>query len=284
MKHRIEKANILIEALPYIRKFYGKTFVIKYGGAAMENKKIKGSVAQDLILMKYVGMNPILVHGGGQEITRMLNKLKVKTRFVKGLRVTSAKTMEVVEKVLVGKVNKQIVNFINKHGGKAVGLSGKDVGLIKVRRHRPGGRDIGYVGEVQKINTSVINAMGNEFIPIIAPIGLDRSGVPHNVNADEAASEIAVALKASKLLILTDVRGVMGKGGKLISTIKTSEIKKTLKGSRIDKGMIPKLKSCVDAVKRGVNKVHIIDGRIRHALLLEIFTDKGIGTQITKGN
>lgn len=280
MQKEIKNANVLIEALPYIRKFYGKTFVVKYGGSAMEDPKLKEMVAQDLILMKYVGMNPIVVHGGGPDITRMLEKFKIKSKFVKGLRVTDAKTMEIVEMVLSGKVNQDIVNFINKHGGRAVGLSGKDGDLISAVQHRPGGRNIGFVGEVKKITPHVIATLEKDFIPIIAPIGVDKAGVAYNINADEVASEIAVSLKADKLLMLTDVRGVLGKGGKLIPTIKISELSKTLKGSRISSGMIPKLRESVDAVKRGVGKVHIIDGRIPHALLLEIFTDKGIGTQI----
>ena len=280
MEKMIEKANILIEALPYIRKFYGETFVIKYGGAAMKDARLKESVAQDIVLMKYVGMNPIVVHGGGPDITKMLERLNIKTNFVDGLRVTDEKTMEIVEMVLVGKVNTDIVNLINKHGGKAVGLSGKDGDLIMAKKYLPGGKNIGFVGEVDKINAKVIDTLEKEFIPVIAPVGVDKNGVVHNINADEVASSIAVTLEASKLVILTDVRGVLDKHGKLISTIKISEMQKVIKKNKIGKGMIPKLKGCLDAVKYGVNKVHIIDGRICHALLLEIFTDKGIGTQI----
>lgn len=275
----IERANILIEALPYIRKFSGNTFVVKYGGAAMEKKSLRESVAQDVILLKFVGINPILIHGGGPEITRALKKLKKETKFINGLRVTDKQIMNVVEDVLIRKINKEIVNYINKHSGKAIGLSGKDAGFISVKKHMPDGIDIGFVGEVEKVNSRFINAFVKEFIPVIAPIGVDKKGMVYNINADEVASKLAIALKADKLIVLTDVRGVLDKKGNLISTIKVKDVKKAI--SVAGEGMIPKLKGCIEAVKKGVKKTHIINGRIPHALLLEIFTDKGIGTQIT---
>ncbi|OIN97419.1 acetylglutamate kinase [Candidatus Desantisbacteria bacterium CG1_02_38_46] len=279
MKRIIERAKIVIEALPYIRKFYGNTFVIKYGGAAMEKADLRESVAKDVILMKYVGMNPILIHGGGPEITLALEKLNKKTKFVQGLRMTDKQTMNVVEDVLVRKINKDIVNLINKYSGKAIGLSGKDASFIRVRRQTPDGIDIGFVGEVEKVNSRFLSALAKDFIPVIAPVGVDEKGIVYNVNADEVASNIASALKADKLIMLTDVRGVLDKKGNLISTIKLKDAKRTM--SAVGKGMIPKLKGCINAVKQGVKKTHIIDGRIPHALLLEIFTDEGIGTQIT---
>lgn len=280
MKKTIERANILIEALPYIRRFSGNTFVIKYGGAAMEKTDLRESVTQDVILLKYVGINPVLVHGGGPEITRALRKLNKQTKFVKGLRVTDKETIKVVEDVLVRKINREIVNYINKHSGKAIGLSGKDAGFLCVKRHKPGGMNIGLVGEIVKVNSKFLYALVKDFIPVIAPIGVDAKGQVYNINADEAASKIAEALKAEKLIVLTDVKGVMDKNGKLISAIRVNEVKKAMGAA--GKGMIPKLKGCIEAVKRGVKKAHIIDGRIPHALLLEIFTDEGIGTQITK--
>ena len=279
MQKLIERASILIEALPYIRRFSGNTFVIKYGGAAMEKKNLRDSVAQDIILLKYVGINPILIHGGGPEITRALKKLNKKTKFVRGLRVTDKETMNVVENVLANKINRDIVNYINKHGGKAIGLNGKDASFIRVKKHTPDGIDIGFVGEVERINSSFLRTLAKDFIPVIAPIGVDESGIIYNINADEVSSSIAIALKADKLIVLTDVHGVMDKKGCLISTIKTNNIKKAM--SSVKEGMIPKLKGCIEAVKKGVGKTHIIDGRISHALLLEIFTDKGVGTQIT---
>ncbi|OIO00045.1 acetylglutamate kinase [Candidatus Desantisbacteria bacterium CG_4_10_14_0_8_um_filter_48_22] len=279
MKKVIERANILIEALPYIRKFRGNTFVVKYGGAAMDKSDLAEKVAQDVILMKYVGINPVLVHGGGPEITRVLKKQNLGTNFIHGLRVTDRRTMEVVERVLVKKINRNIVDYINKHSGKAMGLNGRDAGFLLVKKYMPGGLDIGFVGEVVKVNSRFLSALAKDFIPVIAPVGVDGKGQVYNVNADEAASKIAVALKADKLIMLTDVRGVLDKKGKLMSSISKKNAKKAM--SAAGKGMIPKLKGCFEAVSRGVKKVHIIDGRIPHALLLEIFTDEGIGTQIT---
>lgn len=279
MHKKIAKANVLIEALPYIRKFQGNTFVIKYGGAAMEKSDLRESVAQDVILMKYVGMNPVLVHGGGPEINKALKKLNKEPKFINGLRVTDGLTMGVVEKVLVGKINAGIVKFINKHSGKAIGLSGRDAGFIRVKKYCPKGIDIGFVGEVVKVNNRFLGSLAKDFIPIIAPLGVDANGMIYNVNADEVASKIAIALKADKLIMLTDVKGVLDKKGELISTIDKKDAGKAL--SAVGKGMIPKLGGCIDAVKKGVKKAHIIDGRILHALLLEIFTNEGIGTQIS---
>ena len=277
----IEKADTLIEALPYIKKFYGKTIVIKYGGHAMENEELKDSFAQDIVLMKFIGINPVIVHGGGPQIDDMLKRLGKKSEFKRGLRVTDAETMEIVEMVLVGKVNKEIVSLINQHGGQAVGLSGRDGGLIKAKKVKA---DIGRVGEVDRINPQVIESLDDsKFIPVIAPVGEGEDGKAYNINADLAAGKIASALKAEKFILLTDVEGVLDNNKKLISTLDAKEASKAIKKGVIAGGMIPKVECCLDAVKEGVGKAHIVDGRIKHAILLEIFTDKGIGTEIVKG-
>lgn len=277
----IEKADTLIEALPYIKRFYGKTAVIKYGGHAMENEELKDSFAQDIVLMKYIGMNPVIVHGGGPQIDDLLKRIGKKSEFRRGLRVTDDETMEIVEMVLVGKVNKEIVSLINRHGGQAVGLSGRDGGLIEARKVKA---DIGRVGDVVCVDPKVIEALDeSKFIPVIAPVGQGKDGKAYNINADIAAGKIASALKAEKFILLTDVEGVLDNDKKLISSLNAKEAQNGIKKGVIVGGMIPKVECCLDAVKEGVGKAHIVDGRMKHALLLEIFTDKGIGTEIVKG-
>ena len=293
MKNPIDKAKVLIEALPYIRRFYDKTIVIKYGGSTMEEEGLKRSFALDVVLLKYIGLNPVVVHGGGPQIGKMLTKIGKKSQFVEGMRVTDGETMDVVEMVLVGKVNKEIVAMINQQGGKAVGLSGKDGGLIlsrKMRLTRSTGKDkdpevvdIGMVGEVKSIQPGVIEALKKEnFIPVIAPIGVGEEGETYNINADLVAGKIASALEAEKLILLTDVEGVMDEKRRLVPTLDAKQAKRFIARRTISSGMIPKVNCCLNALEEGVAKTHIIDGRVEHAILLEIFTDVGIGTQITK--
>lgn len=289
MKDVIEKASILIESLPYIKKFAGKTFVIKYGGHAMENDELKYSFAQDITLLKYVGINPVIVHGGGPQIGSFLKRLDIQSEFISGMRVTDAASMEIVEMTLAGKINKEIVSLINKAGGSAVGFSGRDGNLIKAKKLYVDAADekgvlqridIGLVGEVESVNTKIIeNVMGN-FIPVIAPVGISENYEPYNINADLAAGSIASALKAEKLMLLTDVDGVKDKAGNRISTIRPEDAESMKKDGTLTGGMIPKIDCAVDAVKAGVSKAHIIDGRIKHSILLEIFTDSGVGTQV----
>jgi acetylglutamate kinase len=283
MQKLIEKADILIEALPYIKKFSGKTIVIKYGGSAMTDEGLKEKFALDVILMKYVGINPVIVHGGGPQIGKTMERLGKKPVFVHGQRVTDKETMDIVEMVLGGKVNKEIVSFINKHGGRAVGLSGKDGGMISARKIRLKGADLGLVGEVRSVNTHIIlSVMEQGFIPVIAPMGIGDDSQTYNINADSAAGAIAGALKAEKLLLLTDVKGILDKKGKLLSTLSKKEVESLIKKKVIVGGMLPKVASCFAALKGSVKKTHIIDGRVPHALLLEIFTDKGVGTEIVR--
>jgi len=284
-------ADILIEALPYIRRFFGKTLVIKYGGHAMVDEQLKEDFARDIVLMKFVGLNPVVVHGGGPQIGAVLDQMGIGSRFVNGLRVTDEPTMDVVEMVLVGKVNKGIVAQINQHGGKAVGLSGKDGNLIVAKKlklvHSYGEEsppeiiDIGMVGEVVAINAEIINTLeGKGFIPIIAPVGVGANGETYNINADWVASKIAVALKATRLILLTDVEGIKDEYGEFISSVNMKVAERMLEKNIISGGMIPKVQCGIEALERGVEKVHIIDGRKPHALLLELFTDKGVGTEI----
>lgn len=280
----IEKVNTLIESLPYIREFSGKTVVIKYGGHAMTDENLRLSFAKDMALLKLVGINPVIVHGGGPQIEGLLEQLGIKSEFVDGMRVTDTPTMEIVEMVLTGKVNKEIVNNIHLAGGKAVGISGKDAGLIVAGKmyHEDNGCkvDIGLVGKVEKINPEIISILEKDrFIPVIAPIGADESGVTYNINADIAAGKIAEALKAEKFILLTDIQGVMINGS-LVSSINSGDVENHIKSGQIKGGMIPKVNCCVEAVQNGVRKAHIIDGRVEHAVLLEIFTDSGVGTQI----
>jgi len=293
MQDIINKAKVLMEALPYIKRFANKTIVIKYGGNAMVEEHLKEGFAQDIILMKYIGLNPVVVHGGGPQIGRVLKAMGKESLFVQGMRVTDTETMDVVEMVLGGKVNKEIVGNINRHGGRAVGLSGKDGGLILARKLEMTGInpdsltpeiiDIGMVGEVESINPAIITALEeSNFIPVIAPIGVGLRGETYNINADLVAGKIAGALRAEKLILLTDVEGVRGKDGRLISTIDIGRVPDLINDGTITGGMIPKVNCCVDAIEEGVAKTHIIDGRMEHACLLEIFTDLGIGTAIAR--
>lgn len=284
MKKSIEKVNTLIESLPYIREFNGKTVVVKYGGNAMTEDALRLSFARDMALLKLVGINPVVVHGGGPQIGNLLEQLGIKSEFVDGMRVTDSATMEIVEMVLVGKVNKEIVNNIHIAGGKAVGISGKDAGLITAEKmyhkDKGGNLDIGLVGTVSNVNPEIIKILEKDkFIPVIAPIGSDPAGVTYNINADIAAGKIAEALNAEKLILLTDIEGVMINGS-LVSSMSSKEVLSNIKSGQIKGGMIPKVNCCVEAVKNGVKKAHIIDGRVEHAVLLEIFTDAGVGTQI----
>ncbi len=277
----IEKANILIEALPYIKKFSGKTIVIKYGGSAMTDKGLKEKFALDVILMKYIGINPVIVHGGGPQIGKAMERLGKKPVFVHGHRITDKETMDIVEMVLGGEINKEIVSFINKHGGKAIGLRGKDKRMITAKKMKLNGADIGFVGEVKKVEPLIIlSAMKQGFIPVIAPMGIGDNRQTYNINADSAAGAIAGALKAEKLLLLTDVKGILDNKGRLIPTLSKKEAESLIKKKIIKGGMLPKVASCFTALKGSVKKTHIIDGRVPHALLLEIFTDKGVGTEI----
>lgn len=280
MSNLHDKAQILIEALPYIRAFFGKTIVIKYGGAAMTEKALKTQFAEDVVLMKYVGMNPVIVHGGGPQISGMMKRLGKEPKFVKGVRVTDAETMEIVEMVLGGTINKEIVSLINRHGGKGVGLTGKDGALIQAKPMK-GEEEMGQVGDVKTIDPQIIKTLeGGRFIPVISPIGADEEGRSYNINADLAAGEVASALSAEKLLILTDVPGILDDKGKLLPTLSRKEVQKLIKKGTISKGMLPKVAAALSAVEGGVQKAHIIDGRVPHALLLEIFTDRGVGTEI----
>lgn len=287
MEKLIEKANILMEALPYIRRFFQKTIVIKYGGHAMVDKELKEGFVLDVILLSYIGLKPVVVHGGGPQIEGVLKRLGKKSSFVDGMRVTDSETMEVVEMVL-GKLNQEIVGLINQNGGNAIGLSGKDGHLIEARKfHLPRrtGRasvpDMGMVGEVKTVNPTAIEVLdSNRFIPVISPIGVGEQGETYNINADLVAGKIASALKAEKLILLTDVKGVMNQKNQLLSTVDGKAAKQLIRQKAISGGMIPKVKCCLDALQEGVTKTHIIDGRVKHAVLLEIFTDGGIGTQI----
>ncbi|MEN2993784.1 MAG: acetylglutamate kinase [Thermodesulfovibrio sp.] len=281
----LEKANILVEALPYIRKFYGKTFVIKYGGAAQRESPLKDAFAQDIVLLNFIGIKPIVVHGGGPKITEIMKKFNKEPQFVHGHRVTDKETMEIVEMVLGGVINKEIVQLINSHGGKAVGLTGKDGNLLRTKKKclkiNNEDIDIGFVGEVEEVCVDVLESLQDKgFIPVVAPIGFDKKGQSYNINADTVASAIAVAVKAEKLIILTDVRGISDENNNHIPTLKSEEAIRLIEQQVISGGMIPKVYACLNALKGEVKKTHIIDGRIPHSLLLEIFTQKGIGTEI----
>lgn len=282
------KAEVLAEALPYIRRFHGKTIVIKYGGNAMTDDRLKRSFAHDVVLLKLVGINPVVVHGGGPQIEQLLGRVGKKGEFVQGMRVTDGETMDIVEMVLAGQVNKEIVELVNHAGGKAVGLTGQDGGLIRARKmllessERPGERiDIGQVGEIESIDPAVIQTLsGNGFIPVIAPIGSGRSGETYNINADLVAGKVAEVLKAEKLVLLTNTVGVLDKQGQLLTGLTSKRIDELFADGTISGGMLPKISSALDAAKAGVNAVHIIDGRVDHCLLLEIMTDQGVGTMI----
>ncbi|HOJ43802.1 MAG TPA: acetylglutamate kinase [Syntrophorhabdaceae bacterium] len=277
-----EKIKTLLEALPYIKKFFGSTFVIKYGGAAMEEQSLKKEFARDVALLKYVGINPVIVHGGGPMIGRLLKDLQIPTKFVDGLRVTDEKTLEVVEMVLSGLINKEIVKNINDMGGRAIGLSGKDGRLLVAKRVED--KDIGLVGDIVNVNVDIIKDINKHgYIPVIAPLADGIDGFAYNVNADTAAGRIAEALSAEKLILLTDVDGVLGNDGNLISTLTKEEVDILIEKKTISGGMIPKVTCCLDALSAGVKETHIINGKILHAILLEIFTDSGIGTKISGG-
>lgn len=294
MKKLIQKAEILLEALPFIKNFYGKTFVIKYGGNAMVSEKLKDNFALDIVMMKYIGINPVIIHGGGPQIDKTLKALGIKSQFFEGQRVTNKETIDVVEMVLGGKINKEIVSLINRHGGNAVGITGKDGDLIMAKRHKKGKKqsaetnrpeiiDLGLVGEITQVNPRILETLDkNEFVPVIAPIGKGGDGTTLNINADFVASKIASALKAEKLILMTDTEGVKNKTGKLQSGLTKKEVAAMIKEKVIKDGMLPKVKCCLDALKAGVHKTHIVDGRVQHALLLEIFTEDGIGTQIVE--
>ncbi len=284
------KAKILAEALPYIQRFKGKTIVVKYGGNAMTDAQLKEGFARDIVLLKVVGMNPVIVHGGGPQIDEWLKRIGKKGEFIQGMRVTDAETMDVVEMVLGGQVNKDIVNLINKHGGKAVGLTGKDGGFIRARKLKVRGAtpddeliDIGQVGEVESIDPAIVNLLHTQdFIPVIAPVGVGANGESYNINADLVAGKVAEILKAEKLIVLTNTAGVLDKDGKLLTGLTARKVDELFADGTIHGGMLPKIGSALDAVKNGVNTCHIIDGRVEHALLLEILTDEGVGTLIKR--
>ena len=286
MKSIINKAEILTEALPYIKKFSGITVVIKYGGAALVNEEIKSTIIKDIALMKFVGFKPVVVHGGGKDINKALERVGIEPQFKDGLRVTDEETMEVVQEVLVGKVNKSLVTELCLQGINAVGVCGKDSGFMKVKKATPNGLDLGRVGEVTEVDTTLINTLlDNDFVPVISTVGVDEEGNSYNVNADYAAVAVAGALNAEKLVFITDVAGVMrdvNDPNSVISTTNTAEINELIADGTIAGGMIPKVQCCLAGVNAGVKNVHILDGRIAHCLILEIFTNKGIGTLIEK--
>ena len=287
----LDRANVLIEALPYIQRFNNATIVVKYGGNAMVDERLKKNFALDIILMKFVGLNPIVVHGGGPQIGELLERLSIKSAYVDGMRVTDRETMDVVEMVLVGKVNKEIVNLINQNGGQSVGLSGKDGRLILAKKmtyvkergadQPPEIIDMGMVGDITAINHQVVmGLLDSQFIPVIAPVGAGKDGETYNINADLVAGRIAASLKARKLILLTDQRGVLDKDGQLISTLTMTEAQGRIADDTVKGGMIPKVRCCLEALEGGVGKAHIVDGREEHAILLELFTHGGIGTEI----
>lgn len=285
-------SRVLTEALPYIQRFTGKTIVIKYGGNAMESEDLKNSFARDIVLMKTVGINPVVVHGGGPQIGDLLKRLNIQSEFIEGMRVTDAKTMDVVEMVLGGSVNKDIVNLINQAGGSAIGLTGKDAGLIKARRLKVSRRtpgmdkpeiiDIGQVGEVESVNVNLINALvSDDYIPVIAPIGVGSDGASYNINADLVAGKVAEALKAEKLMLLTNIAGLMDKEGTVLTGLTTAQVDALIEDGTIYGGMLPKIRCALDAVQGGVGSAIIVDGRVPNAVLLEVFTNAGVGTLIT---
>lgn len=291
LNQHIEKAEILLDALPYLREFHQRTFVIKFGGAAMVNHELKRNFARDIVMMKTIGLNPIVVHGGGPQIGETLGRMGIKSKFVDGHRVTDEETLDVVEMVLVGKVNKEIVSLINAHGGRAVGLSGKDAGLIQAKRYRverftadldrPEIIDLGHVGEITHVDPDILfNLDKGNFIPVIAPVGAGKDGETYNINADFVAGAIAGAICAEKLVLLTDEAGVLDGKGNLISTLTPKAISRLTQKKVIRGGMLPKVTCCLEALKSGVKKAHIIDGRVKHSVLLEIFTRQGVGTEI----
>ncbi len=286
MQQYLDKAQVLIEALPYIQRFNRKIIVVKYGGSAMIDEELKKQVIQDVTLLKLVGFKPIIVHGGGKEISRWVGKVGMEPKFINGLRVTDEDTMEVAEMVL-GKVNKSLVQLVEQLGVRAIGISGKDGGLLKVDKKYSNGKDIGYVGEVKEVNADILfDLLEKDFLPIVCPVGMDDDFKTYNINADDAACAIAKAVKAEKLAFLTDIEGVYKDPDDpktLISELWVEEARKLMEDGYIGGGMLPKLQNCIDAIENGVSRVHILDGRIPHCLLLEIFTNKGIGTAILNG-
>ena len=289
----MQVASVLSRGLPYIQRFTGRTIVVKYGGNAMESEELKNSFARDMVLMKLVGINPIVVHGGGPQIGQLLDRLNISSRFVNGMRVTDSETMDVVEMVLGGRVNKEIVSLMNQHGGKAIGLTGKDAGLIRARKlevRDPSSEvtrseiiDIGHVGEVVSVNTEVIDMLNQgDVIPVIAPIGVGEDGMAYNINADSVAGRVAEALGAEKLILLTNVAGLENRNGEVLTGLSAERVDELIVDGTIQGGMLPKIQCALDAVKGGVASAHIIDGRVAHATLLEIFTDEGVGTLITR--
>ena len=281
----LEKAEVLIEALPYIQRFNRKVIVVKYGGSAMVDEELKRNVIKDVVLLKLVGFKPIIVHGGGKEISRWVGKVGKEAKFVNGLRVTDKETMDIAEMVL-GKVNKELVTLVESLGVKAIGISGKDGGLLKVNKKLSQGQDIGYVGDIKEVNPAILSELlEKDFLPIVCPVGLGDDFATYNINADDAACAIARAMKAEKLAFLTDIEGVYRNPedtSSLISELFVNEAKALIENGNVGGGMIPKLQNCIDAIESGVNRVHILDGRIQHCLLLEIFTNKGIGTAILR--
>ncbi len=287
-KHWLRAARTLTEALPYMRRYSGKTFVVKYGGNAMVNKELAGVFAQDIVLLRQVGINPIVVHGGGPQINQMLDRLQIKSHFIDGLRVTDAATMEVVEMVLAGSTNKHIVSAINAAGGKAVGFSGRDANLLVATKQvlKKNGQeiDLGFVGDPQTVDPHVLKTLSQGgMIPVIAPVSAGEGGETYNINADTAAGAIAVAVGAARLLLLTDVPGVLDKDGKLLENLTVSQVKALMSDGTISGGMIPKLETCIEAVEGGVEGAVILDGRVPHSLLLETFTERGVGTFVSRG-
>lgn len=276
-----EKARILMEALPYIKRYHGRTVVVKYGGAAMDDPALRASFASDIVLMRYVGMNPVVVHGGGPQISAQITRLGGTPSFVGGYRVTTAEDLEVVRMVLVGVINKDIVSLVNQHGTLAAGLSGEDGRLIVVRHKTHPEGDLGFVGEVERVNPGIVTDLLRDFIPVIASLGVDTEGQVHNVNADEVAAAVAESLGAEKLVYLTNVPGILDAGGKTIEQLGADQAAELRASGAVGAGMIPKLSSALDAIKGGVPRVTILDGRLEHALLLEIFTDTGVGTMVT---
>jgi acetylglutamate kinase len=276
----LEKSRILMEALPYIKRYYGRTVVVKYGGAAMDDPALRESFANDIVLMRYVGMNPVVVHGGGPQVTAHIERLGGKATFVDGYRVTTAEDLEVVRMVLAGVINKDIVALINRHGTMAAGLSGEDGALVRVRK-KAGTTDLGFVGEVEQVNPGIVTDLLRDFIPVIATLGVDESGQTYNVNADEVAAAVAEALGAEKLVFLTNVNGIMDASGSLLTQLSADGVEQLRANGVLTAGMLPKVDAALRAIKGGVPRVTILDGRAEHALLLEIFTDQGVGTMVT---
>jgi acetylglutamate kinase len=276
----LEKSRILMEALPYIKRYYGRTVVVKYGGAAMEDPTLAESFANDIVLMRFVGMNPVVVHGGGPQVTAHIERLGGKATFVDGYRVTTAEDLEVVRMVLAGVINKDIVSLLNRHGAIAAGVSGEDGGLVRVTK-KQASTDLGFVGDIQHINPAIVTDLLRDFIPVIATLGVDDGGQTYNVNADEVAAAIAVALGADKLVFLTNVNGIVGADGEVIEQVSAEGVAKLRADGVLSAGMLPKVDAAMDAIDGGVPRVTILDGRAEHALLLEIFTDQGVGTMVT---